>query len=231
MILLLESSADVCSVGIEEEGKCIASKEIKGLSHAEKLAPLIDEILKTHALTTLDLEAVALSSGPGSYTGLRIGAALAKGICYAASLPLISVSTLHALFTAAHDDEHEFFIPMIDARRMEVYSGVFDQNHAWIRETKAEIIDENSFKSELEQGPVYFIGDGADKCEHIIKHKNAHFIRDIYPSTKNMAQIAYSNEDVFKCDLILKVAPPSVPIPGAVKRQAAISTSSFFPAT
>lgn len=136
------------------------------------------------------MNAIAVGKGPGSYTGLRIGVSAAKGLCFANDIPLIAINSLEILSTSYTTDKG-FIVPMIDARRMEVYSAVFDQHHAWIRETEAEIIDENSFGDLLEKGPVYFLGDGAEKCQEVITHANAVFLENAFPSAKEMTSIAY----------------------------------------
>lgn len=167
MILLLESSGDVCSVGLEKNGHCIGLKEEKGLNHAENLAPFVREILLENDCSTSELEAVAISGGPGSYTGLRIGAALAKGICYASDIPLISISTLQALIEgSAEKESFSFFIPMIDARRMEVYAAVYNSRGIALEEEKPFVLDENSFK-EYDPKETLIIGKGAEKFKSL----------------------------------------------------------------
>ena len=159
-------------------------------SHAEKLHSFILEIISEAEVKMSDLDAIAISKGPGSYTGLRIGVSAAKGLCYALEKPLISVATLEILAQQVPLESNELVVPLLDARRMEVYSGVFDHNYKQIRETKAEIIDASSFADILNNGIVYFAGDGAEKCKEFIKHKNARFLNSIYPSAKEMAGIA-----------------------------------------
>ena len=127
------------------------------------------EVLQSAGLSMTDLNAVAISKGPGSYTGLRIGVSAAKGLCYALNIPLISVSTLKCLALQIQPEEGDYVVPLLDARRMEVYSAVFDGNHIQVRETEAEIIDENSFKKLLQKGKVFFLGDGAGKMQRIYK--------------------------------------------------------------
>ncbi len=138
-----------------------------------------------------DIEAVAISKGPGSFTGLRIGVSAAKGLCFSLDVPLISVSTLASLAIAINVKEGEFIIPLLDARRMEVYSAVFDHNYEQIRKTEAEIIDKNSFEEFLRNGKVYFLGDGANKCKDIIVDKNAIFLEGYFPSANEMAKISF----------------------------------------
>lgn len=162
-------------------------------SHAEKLHDFILEVLKFSNLKMNDIEAVAVSKGPGSYTGLRIGVSAAKGICFALDVPLISVPTLSSLANSIKIKKGEYIIPMIDARRMEVYSSVFDDEYKQIRETKAEIINEGSFSEFLNQGKVYFLGDGAEKCKELIQNNNAVFLENYFPSANEMAKLSYRN--------------------------------------
>jgi len=192
LILNIETSTKNCSVCLAKDGEVVALREINdaNYSHAEKLHPFIDEVLKEANLKISDIDAFAVSKGPGSYTGLRIGVSAAKGLCFASDKPLISIDTLKAL---AHSISIEdgVIIPLLDARRMEVYSSVFDVDYHQVREIKAEIIDENSFVNFLENGNVYFLGDGSEKCKSIINHKNAQFMDDQFPSSEQMAQLSY----------------------------------------
>ncbi len=190
LILNIETATKNCSVSLAENGKLIAIKELNdsGYSHAEKLHLFIEKILKDTKVKMSDLDAVAVSKGPGSYTGLRIGVSTAKGICFAINKPLISVETLKTL-SLKLNVEDAYVVPMLDARRMEVYSAVY-KNNVQVREIKAEIIDEFSFKELLEKSMVYFIGDGAKKCEEPIKSPNAKFIVDV-PSSKEMILLSY----------------------------------------
>ncbi|MCL6216814.1 tRNA (adenosine(37)-N6)-threonylcarbamoyltransferase complex dimerization subunit type 1 TsaB [Zunongwangia pacifica] len=205
IILCLETATTNCSVALCEEGNLIALKEdnSKGYSHAEKLHVFIDEILKENNLKIDNLDAIAISKGPGSYTGLRIGVSAAKGLCFAQDIPLISVPTLTALAKQVNPKEGEQIIPMLDARRMEVYSAVFDSAFNQIRETKAQVLSEESFQEELAKGKVYFIGNGVAKFREICEHPNAEFIEDRLPSVKEMNTIAY---DKYKISDIEDVA-------------------------
>lgn len=160
-------------------------------SHAERLHVYIDEVLKEANLKPSNLDAIAISKGPGSYTGLRIGVSAAKGLCYALNKPLISISTLKSL---AHQIkiENGIIIPMLDARRMEVYSTVFDSEYKQIRDTQAQILDKSSFAEYLKNGKVYFIGNGVEKTKGLIKHPNAVFVDKKLPSAKQMGLLAYA---------------------------------------
>ncbi|MGY6648887.1 tRNA (adenosine(37)-N6)-threonylcarbamoyltransferase complex dimerization subunit type 1 TsaB [Wenyingzhuangia sp. IMCC45574] len=191
LILNIETATKNCSVSISQNGNCLAIKEANdgNYSHAEKLHVFIDEILKEQNYTVSDLDAIAVGKGPGSYTGLRIGVSTAKGLAYAAGIPLISIHSLKSLAKSI-TVEQGLIVPMLDARRLEVYAAVFDSEYNFIKEVAAEIIDENSFSEFLTQGPVTFLGDGAAKCEEIITHPNASFIDGKFPSTKEMCALA-----------------------------------------
>ena len=168
IILNIETATKNCSVSIANNGAVLVLKELNDLnySHAEKLHPFINAALKEANLTINEIDAVAVSKGPGSYTGLRIGVSAAKGICFAIDKPLISIDTLTSLSNAISIDAG-VVVPMLDARRMEVYAAVFSADNKAIREIKAEIIDTHSFSDYLEKGNVYFLGDGAKKCQYI----------------------------------------------------------------
>ncbi|MGY5354958.1 tRNA (adenosine(37)-N6)-threonylcarbamoyltransferase complex dimerization subunit type 1 TsaB [Wenyingzhuangia sp. IMCC45467] len=191
LILTLETSTKNCSVGLAKDGVCIALKEEnKGdYSHAEKLHVFIEEILASKNIKPTDLDAVAVGKGPGSYTGLRIGVSAAKGLAYAIQKPLIAIDTLKILAKTINI-EQGLIVPMIDARRLEVYSAIFKKDYTYLRSAEAEIIDEASYQDLLHEQPVYFLGDGAFKCKEIIKHKNANFIDDKFPSVSEMAFLA-----------------------------------------
>lgn len=191
-ILNIETATKNCSVSIAENGKIIVLKELNdgNYSHAEKLHEFIKYVVEKANISINDLDAVAVSKGPGSYTGLRIGVSAAKGLCFALDIPLISVNTLQSLGKAI-SYSNNFIIPLLDARRMEVYSAVFKNNES-VRKVKAEIIDENSFSEFLQDSEVYFLGDGAEKCKEIIKHKNAHFIDNKFPSANEMSELSYN---------------------------------------
>lgn len=174
-----------------KEGKTILCKEIaeEGYSHAERLHVFIEEIIKEAGIQLKDLAAVAVSQGPGSYTGLRIGVSAAKGLCYALNIPLIAVDTLQTLATRVKVKEG-LIIPMIDARRMEVYSAVFNSNFEKKREVSAEIITENSFEDITEN--VYFIGDCSEKCKTVLTKENFIFLDEIkYPSANEMSLLSF----------------------------------------
>lgn len=190
-ILNIETATKNCSVALAKEGKTIFYKEIaeEGYSHAERLHVFIEEIIKEVGITLQDLSAVAVSQGPGSYTGLRIGVSAAKGLCYALNIPLIAIDTLQALASQV-TISNGLIIPMIDARRMEVYSAVFAPNLEQKREVLAEIITENSFENLQET--LYFIGDCAEKCKSVLTKENYIFLDEIvYPSAKEMSFLSF----------------------------------------
>lgn len=193
LVLNIDTSTDVCSVAIAREGNVIALKENdEGFNHSILLGVYVDDLLKENDLTANDLDAVSVSMGPGSYTGLRIGVSLAKGICFGAGKPLIAVSTLEALANAVarRENEEAFYCPMIDARRMEVYTAVYDREGNVVRDIHAEVIEENSFADVLSTRKVLFFGNGSDKVKGILKHPNAQFISGVATSAANMAEIA-----------------------------------------
>ncbi len=191
-ILNIETSTKNCSVSLAKDGKTIALKEVndEGYSHAEKLHEFIKEIISKAGLSFSNLDAIAVSKGPGSYTGLRIGVSAAKGLCFALNIPLISVNTLQSLALAISIPSESFVIPLLDARRMEVYSAVF-KNNILVKNVAAEIIIENSFSEFLNKSDVYFLGDGAEKCKEIIIHKNANFIDNKFPSANEMSKLSF----------------------------------------
>ena len=190
-ILNIETATKNCSVALAKDGKTILCKEIaeEGYSHAERLHVFIEAIIKEAGITLQDLSAIAVSQGPGSYTGLRIGVSAAKGLCYALDIPLIAVDTLQAL-AAQVTISSGLIIPMIDARRMEVYSAVFSPTLEKKREVLAQIIDDNSFEDRQEI--LYFIGDCAEKCKSVLTKENHVFLEDIvYPSAKDMSVLSF----------------------------------------
>ncbi len=190
-ILNIETATKNCSVSVAQNGVTLLCREMaeEGYSHAEKLHVFIDETLRTLQLTYGDLAAVAISQGPGSYTGLRIGTSAAKGLCFALDIPLIALDTL-AVLAAQATVNSGYVVPLIDARRMEVYSAVFNAQHEKIRKVEAEIITENSF-SDLGEA-VYFIGDCTSKCESVLKNPDFIFCKGIvYPSANEMSRLSY----------------------------------------
>ena len=191
-ILNIETSTTNCSVALLVNGEHIVLKEdnSSSYSHAERLHVYIDEVLTSAQISRDELHAVAVSKGPGSYTGLRIGVSAAKGLCYALDIPLISVPTLEIL---AHKValQKGYIVPMLDARRMEVYSAVFDTNYKFIEPTSAKVLDTSSYNDILQNQPVYFVGNGVEKTQSIINHPNAHFDAH-FPSAQQMCGLSFS---------------------------------------
>ena len=182
-IILIETSTPLCSTALVEDGKVVCERiSDEPRAHASKTALFVSEMLSEKGLKVSDCDAVAVSKGPGSYTGLRVGVSTAKGLCFGAGIPMISVGTLDTLVWQALDGNMlpegcRYIIPMIDARRMEVYTGIFTPDGKQISPTVAQIIDADSFKDQLAEGPVLFIGDGADKCKDTLASPNARFIQ------------------------------------------------------
>lgn len=194
-ILHIETSTDVCSVAVSEDSQVIFHQEDQsGPNHAEQLGTMVDEALSFADNHAIPFDAVAVSSGPGSYTGLRIGVSMAKGICYGRNLKLIAVPTLELLCVPvllreiAEDDA--LLCPMLDARRMEVYAGIYTRALKPVREIGADIVTAETYKRYLDEHPVYFFGNGAKKCMETIDHPNAHLIEGIEPLAKWMQPLA-----------------------------------------
>ena len=191
VILHIETSTNVCSVALSEGADCLFSiSNDEGLNHAALLSTFIEKALNVLKDLSKKLEAVAVSGGPGSYTGLRIGVSTAKGLCYGLNIPLIEISTLATLCTAAFKveivDENALFCAMIDARRMEVYAAIYDAKKNIRKDISADIIDASSYADLQAQHRVYFFGNGAEKCKQTLKHPNAYFIDHLTPLAVNM---------------------------------------------
>ena len=198
-ILCLETATTNCSVALSIYGEPRVLKEDNGVkySHAERLHQYIDEVLVEAKIDKGQLHAIAISKGPGSYTGLRIGVSAAKGLCYALDIPLIAIPTLQSLASQVKEEEG-VIVPMLDARRMEVYSAVYDLKGNALRETQAEILEESSFIQYLEKGQVHFIGNGVEKFKTLCNHPNARFIENKLPSAREICALAhscYTNQD------------------------------------
>ncbi len=196
-ILNIETSTDVCSAALAGDGKVLEKRELfEPNSHSKHTTLLIQDIFNKKGMPPIkSLDAVAVSAGPGSYTGLRIGTSVAKGICFALDIPLIAIDTLKVMTQAVLASgtsypEDTFFSPMIDARRMEVYTALHDHSLNVIEDTNAKIIDDSSFADVLEKNKVLFFGNGAAKCKDTIKNENAVFIDDIFPLASNMSPLA-----------------------------------------
>ena len=194
VILSIETSTNVCSVAVSRGEECLFSiSNDEGMNHAALLSLYIDKAIETSGIKYKDLDAVAVSGGPGSYTGLRIGVSTAKGICYALDIPLISINTLEILTIAAINQQYNekaLYCPMIDARRMEEYSAFYRSDRNLFREVSADIITTESYLDILEENTVYFFGNGSDKCKEVITHPNAIFIDNLTPLAENMIKPA-----------------------------------------
>lgn len=208
LLLLLETSAANCSVALSQDGTLIFQDiDTAGSSHSVKLGMFVDEALKLVESKKIKLDAVAVSSGPGSYTGLRIGVSMAKGICYALQIPLIAVPTLALLadeVSRLSDLPRDAWIrPLVDARRMEVYTALFDANGVELKPAEAVVVTEETFVEELDSHPVWFVGDGAEKCKINITSTNAKFEFKTVPLASAMAAIA---EKLFQSSTFENVA-------------------------
>ncbi len=207
VILSIDTSTTVCSAAILRDGEAVAVRvNADGQNHARMLPVFVQELLAEAKQLGLTLDAVALSQGPGSYTGLRIGTATAKGICYALNIPLLPIDTLQVLCAVAHSSRltaHGYLCPMIDARRMEVYCALYDTAGNPLTEVEAKVIDEYAFEEILADNEVYFFGDGAAKCQAVITHPNAHFIEGIAPLANYMGKLA---EEAYRDEQFADVA-------------------------
>ncbi|AXT18940.1 tRNA (adenosine(37)-N6)-threonylcarbamoyltransferase complex dimerization subunit type 1 TsaB [Flavobacteriaceae bacterium AU392] len=202
-ILNIETSTTNCSVSLSKDGETLVLKEDynNNFSHAERLHMYIDDVLKQAKIEKQNLNAIAVSKGPGSYTGLRIGVSAVKGLCFALNKPLISVSTLEVL---ANDlkgviEKDSLIVAMLDARRMEVYSAVFDSDCNQVRDIEAEVLNESSFNTYLKNDKVYFIGSGVEKTKNLITNSNAVFVEGKLPSANQMSQLSsikYKKNDI-----------------------------------
>jgi len=200
LLLSLETSTQCCSVALHDAGVLVADKVIETpRSAASQLAVMIDEVFQSSNRKPQELNGVIVAAGPGSYTGLRIGVATAKGLCFALNIPIVSINTLRLmayqflsskLFENFHSNE-VLLCPMIDARRMEVYCAMLDQNLSYVEPVQAKVIDEESFRSLIVANPVVFFGEGADKCKEVIKHSNAHFVSGVIPLASSLGEIGF----------------------------------------
>ncbi|MDH6357204.1 tRNA (adenosine(37)-N6)-threonylcarbamoyltransferase complex dimerization subunit type 1 TsaB [Parabacteroides sp. PF5-9] len=193
-VLHIETSTTVCSVALSLNSRILYNKvSFDGPSHAALLGVFVEEALQQLEAENIKLDAVAVSSGPGSYTGLRIGVSLAKGLCFGYGIPLIAVPTLELLAATAiqkTDDPDACYCAMLDARRMEVYAAIYDKELVLLRETAADIVDETTYITYLHKGKVYFFGNGSTKCQTVIHSPHAVFIDDVHPLAVNMVALA-----------------------------------------
>lgn len=194
-ILHIDTSTDACSVAVSQDGAVIFHDEqLEGPQHAQVIGGMVEDAISFADSHAIPMDAVAISCGPGSYTGLRIGTSIAKGVCYGRDLRLIAIPTLELLCVPVllwHELEDDALLcPMIDARRMEVYTALYTRALQHVKETEAKVIEPDSFREQLDQHPVYFLGNGAMKCKDVIEHANAHFIDGIRPLAKWMSPLA-----------------------------------------
>lgn len=226
-ILCIETSTNCCSAAIYKDGKVIASQaNLIAANHASELPLFINTLLDNATALQLTLDAIALSQGPGSYTGLRIGASIAKGVCYGLNIPLIPIDTLQILCEAALNKipnmaTNAMLCPMLDARRMEVYTSLYTREGVRTRDITATIIDQNAFSQELENQHIYFFGNGADKCKNIITAENAHFVDNILPHAQFMGHLAEQSHTTLDIKQIAYYEPfylkEFIPAPSHIK--------------
>ena len=193
LLLAIETTTKNCSVALFENSNLIAYKEKNSneYSHAEQLTFFIEEVVKKSTITLKEVDAIILSKGPGSYTGLRIGTSTAKGLCYSLDIPLVSVSTLKSMaLLISKKQDYKFYCPMIDARRMEVFASIYDKSNNEVREIRADIVDQYTYAQFLKE-KVLFFGDGALKCKLIINSPNADFLDGVFPSAKNIGVLGF----------------------------------------
>ena len=192
MILNIETATTNCSVCVAKDGEILAIKEndTPNYSHSEQLHIFIEEVLQQASVAFNELNAIAVSKGPGSYTGLRIGVSAAKGLCFSLDVPLISIPTLESMVHQTMPVTADFMIPVLDARRMEVYAAVFDSNFDEIRETRAEVIDDSSFAEYIQKGSVLLVGSGAEKCRELFQERLS-YQPSIVPSSREMAPLSF----------------------------------------
>ena len=201
LLLLIETSTKVCSAALSREGEVIGVAEEKSssYSHSSQLTVFIKKLIDEAGISFEQLDGVSVSKGPGSYTGLRIGVSVAKGLCYALDIPLISVDTLKAMAVMVvrsrkdilQDNKDVLLCPMIDARRMEVYNAIFDYDLNVVKSVTADVVDSNTFSELLKNNTIWFFGDGAAKCSSVIDSPNVYFLEEIEPSAIGMAPLAY----------------------------------------
>ena len=200
LILAIETTTKNCSVALFNKGILLQLKEeySDSYSHAENLTLFINEVLTKENISINKLDAIAVSKGPGSYTGLRIGTSTSKGLCYSLGIPLIAISTLKAMALGVSENQKsDFYCPMIDARRMEVFAAIFDDENNQVRDIIADVVDGSTYKEYLDK-KILFFGDGAMKCQVMISHKNATYLEGIFPSAKDMGILScqkFGNKD------------------------------------
>lgn len=214
-LLAIETATKVCSIALFKDHNLVAIREENlDYSHAENIAVFADAVLNEGKIRYADLDAVAISKGPGSYTGLRIGVAFAKGLCFSLSIPLISLETLKAMAWGAMNrmegetrNDKVYFCPMIDARRKEVYTAVFDSALKQVEPTTAKILEDGLFEKWMDNHYFVIFGDGAEKSLSILKHENLHYLKDFFPSALNMGSLAYEKFQTNECENLAYFEP------------------------
>lgn len=210
ILLSLETSSGICSVALHENEKLLAVLELhQEHAHASKLALLIDQIVCLSDIPMDRISAIGVSSGPGSYTGLRIGTSTAKGMCFALSIPLIAVETLDLMAAQCNSTNLRGWhvCPMIDARRMEVYCSLYDAMGTRLQPVEAVVIDESSFEEHLKTSPTLFFGSGAEKCRSVLHHPNAFFLNDVNPSAAWLGVMAFKKYNRGETEDLLRFEP------------------------
>jgi tRNA threonylcarbamoyladenosine biosynthesis protein TsaB len=210
LILSLDTSSTSCSVALHDSGKLLIVSEIhQEHAHGGKLSVMIRQVMENGGFSFEDLRAVALSSGPGSYTGLRIGTSTAKGICFSLNIPLIAMDSLSIMTwkVIPYFVDDLLFCPMLDARRMEVYSAVLDKQLNFVEPIQSKIIDEDSFRELLDTRKIVFFGNGAEKCKMVIHHNNAVFIDNVYPAAQSLGEMAFAKFETGKTEDLVHFEP------------------------
>jgi tRNA threonylcarbamoyladenosine biosynthesis protein TsaB len=210
IILSLDTSSTACSVALHVDGRLLAVSDIhKEHSHGGRLALLIKQVLENADVSFQQISCIGLSSGPGSYTGLRIGTSTAKGLCYALNVPLVAVDSLTVMAHHVVKEKRDeiFYCPMLDARRMEVYCAVYNSSLTVLEPIQAKVIDENSFADVLEKGRIVFFGNGAGKCREAIRHSNATFLENINPSAVELGELACEKFNSAKIEDLVHFEP------------------------
>lgn len=195
ILLSIETATSVCAAALHVNGKLIDSKTINSdKSHSTLLLQFVEELLQANSITKKDLSAIAISEGPGSYTGLRIGLSTAKGLCYALDIPLIAVNTLDAMALQVSKTliDKQLACPMIDARRMEVYTALYNNKNERVEALNNVIIDEDTFENQLKSHSIIIFGNGAEKCKGVMTHENVSFIDNIEPSAIEIGELGYA---------------------------------------
>jgi tRNA threonylcarbamoyladenosine biosynthesis protein TsaB len=208
-ILSIETATTACSVALHTDGELILDiKKLQEKSHSEDMMQMVQDLLKTSKIGTSELDAVAISGGPGSYTGLRIGVSSAKGLCFGLNIPLIAINTLEVMVDQISDTRGiDYLCPMLDARRMEVYCLLADKSSKIISPTEAKVIGERAFEEILKKSKILFFGSGAEKCKGVINSPNAQFLDDIHPMAESVGHLAFKKFQLEDFEDIISYEP------------------------